>query len=68
MNAAPHFHAPVRADADVEIDRLHRCMVNATDPTVQANYCRRFTAAVNARNALRSPQEIEELEAQRGLR
>lgn len=43
-------------------------MVNATDPEVQATYCRRFNAAVNARNAQRSPQEIEQLERERGLR
>jgi hypothetical protein len=57
-----------RSDLDLEIDRLFMCMNHAEDPDVQANYCRRFTEAVNARNAQRTPDEIAELEQARGLR
>lgn len=59
---------PPRTDLDLEVDRLFQCMVNSTDSALQADYGRRFTAAVNARNAARTPQEIEQLERERGLR
>lgn len=57
-----------RSELDLEIDRLFHCMTNAEDPDVQASYCRRFTDAVNARNAARTPDEVAELEQARGLR
>ena len=64
MNGTP------RSDLDVECDRdrLWHCMVSATDPEMQVEYGRRFTEACNRRNAARTPQEIEQLERERGLR
>jgi hypothetical protein len=59
---------PRRTDLDLEVDRLFRCMTQAEDPALQADYCRRFTAAVNLRNASRSAAEIAEIERARGLR
>jgi len=57
-----------RSDLDLEIDRLFLCMNHAEDPDIQADYCRRFTAAIRKRNAQRTPDEIAELERARGLR
>lgn len=59
---------PPRTPADLEVDRLFQCMVNSTDSALQADYGRRFTEAVNRRNAARPPQEIERIERERGLR
>lgn len=56
-----------RLDVDVEIDRLWHCMVHAETPESRLLWGRRFTEAVNARNATRSAEEIAELERQRGL-
>lgn len=62
------MNAPTRADADVEIDRLFHCMVNAETGESKLLWGRRFTDAVRARNAQRSADEVAELERKKGLR
>lgn len=57
-----------RSDLDVEVDRLWHCMVHAETPESRLLWGQRFTAAVNRRNAARSPEEVAELERERGLR
>jgi len=57
-----------RTDADVEIDRLFHFMVNAETPESRHLWGRRFSEAVNARNAARTNTELEQLETARGLR
>lgn len=66
--SGPSIHQPTRSDMDLEVDRLWRCMTQTDDPELKVIYGRRFTAAVNRRNAARSPEEVAELEREKGLR
>lgn len=62
------MNVPPRTDLDVEIDRLFHCMVNAETGESKLLWDRRYTDAINARNAARTAEEIADLERARGLR
>lgn len=57
-----------RTDADVEIDRLFHFMASASTPEARRSWEARWRAAINARNAARTPTEVAEIEKARGLR
>jgi hypothetical protein len=57
---------PVDLEMQIEIN-WRRLLLAATDEG-RANCCRDYIAAVNARNAARTPQQVADLERARGLR
>lgn len=57
-----------RDPVNVEIDRLWWHMVTAGTPETKALWGERFTQAVKRRNAARTPEQIAELEREKGLR
>lgn len=56
-----------RTAADIEIDRLFHFMAAATTPEARRSWEIRWRAAINARNAARTPAQIAEIERARGL-
>lgn len=59
---------PERTLADLQVDDYYHRMMTACSPRSKALWCARFTAACNERNRLRSAEEIERLEREKGLR
>jgi hypothetical protein len=50
------------------IDRHERLMIEANDRTERQIHAAAFLAAIERRNAERTPEEVEHLEHERGLR
>ena len=59
--------APERTPENIEIDRLYHQMVTASTPESRRLWAEHYTAAINARNAKRTPEEIAALEREKGL-
>lgn len=56
-----------RDPLNVEIDRLYHQMVTASTPESRRLWGDRYTDAINARNAQRTPEEIAAIEREKGL-
>ena len=56
------------AEYESIIDRAERGMLEASNREDREFYARAFVNAINERNAQRTPEEVAELERQRGLR
>lgn len=59
---------PERTELDVKVDDAYHRMVTATTDESRRLWGDRFTAYVNERNAARTPEQIEALEREKGLR
>ena len=57
-----------RTAENIEIDRLYHQMVTASTPESRRLWGDRYTDAINARNAKRTPEEIAAIEREKGLR
>lgn len=55
------------AEHEALIDRHELLMLEADNRTDRELHCRAFLAAIERRNAERTPDEVAELERQRGL-
>ena len=56
------------AEHEAAIDAAERNMLQADNRTDRAMFAQQFLEAINARNAARTPEELAEMERQRGLR
>lgn len=65
---APGDSLPSQRDIDAEIDRYFGLLSQPHDAQLIARYAQKFTALVRKRNESRTPDEIEELETERGMR
>ena len=59
---------PERTEIDVKVDDAYHRMVTATTDESRRLWGGRFTAYCNERNAERTPEQIAELEREKGLR
>lgn len=55
-------------DLEAQISRAQECMQNATDPIDRREWQGKFLAAVSRRNAMRTPDQVAQIERERGLR
>lgn len=58
----------MRSPLDLRIDDAYHRMVTAETPESRRLWGDRFTAYCNERNAERTPEQIAELELEKGLR
>lgn len=59
---------PERTELDIKVDDAYHRMVTAATDESRRLWGGRFTDLVNQRNAERTPEEIERIEREKGLR